>query len=164
MTTKSRIVYVIFIVIIFGPLVFGTSPRPAPYDEYRVTGNIIRQSGGLKQNYVVTLIGYSVHRSDTMFVLRSSNGLDYGVTDTSGYFVVDVISEKVDSLTIAVSSPDKPRFISPNWIKPTGRITLFEDDVIEEPGCDGCGTEVKRSTYIKGYVHTFQHQTVTIPE
>lgn len=163
MTTKFKIVYVIFTVIIFGPLVFGTSPRPAPYDEYIVTGNIIRQSGGPKQNYVVTLSGYSLHHPDTIFVLRSPYGLDYGITDTSGNFVVDVVSHKIDSVTIGVSSPDTPQFISAEWISPTGSIPLYEDDIIEEPGCN-CGPDVKRRTYIKGYKHTFQPQTVVIPD
>jgi hypothetical protein len=165
MTTKSKIRHIIFIVIIIVPFIFGTSPRPAPYDEYSVTGKIVRQSGGPKQNYVVSLLGYSkLNRPDTIFALRSSSGLDYGVTDTSGYFRIDIVSSKVDSLTIVVTAADKATFVSTKWFSPTGSVTLYDENTYTEPGCGGCATETKMDSYVKGYVRTFQLQTVLIPD
>ncbi len=163
MNTKLKNIYIV-IVIVSAPFIFGTSPRPEPYHEYRVTGNIARQNGGPKENYIVSLLGRSsLNHPDTMFTLRSSNGLDYGISDSNGYFKIAVVSNKIDSVTIVVSAADKASFISPKWFTPTGSITLYSQNSYDEPGCSGCGTETKTETNIKGYTHTFQPQTVLIP-
>ncbi len=163
MTSKIKIIYII-IVIVSAPFIFGTSPRPEPYNEYRVTGHIARQNGGPKENYIVSLLGRSsFNHPDTIFALRSSNGLDFGVTDSNGYFIIDVVTQKIDSITVVVSAADKASFISSKWFSPTGSITLYSLRSYDEPGCSGCGTETTTENSINGYIHTFQPQTVIIP-
>ena len=57
MVKKFKLVHFIVSLIILFPLLFGTAPLPAPYHQYQVFGNIERQSGGPKENFVVSLIG-----------------------------------------------------------------------------------------------------------
>jgi hypothetical protein len=163
MKNKSILFYIIFAVILICPFMLGTEPS-IPFQEYRVAGNIGRQSGGPKQNYIVSLLGRSRLMPDRIIPLHSSSGLDYSVTDTSGYFFVDVFSQEVDSITIVVTGADKPQFVSSTWLAPSATITLYDESTSKEAGCSGCGTEVNTVTYVKGYLHTFQNQIVVIPD
>lgn len=43
--------------IVLVPMILGTSPRPAPYSEYFVRGSVVREGGGARQNFVVSLVG-----------------------------------------------------------------------------------------------------------
>ena len=168
MLPKPKILH--FILILF-PFLFGTSPLPAPYHQYRVFGHIERQSGGPKENYVASLVGlYSEFRSDSVIdiISYSTDDKAKSVTDTSGYFFLDVKSfnGKADSIAIKVSAADKQPFISPTWLLSVSGIEIMgESRVDKEPGCAGCGTtEVVTEPIIKGYLYTFPNQTIVLPD
>lgn len=171
MLPKAKIFRFLLALVILFPFLFGTSPRPAPYHQYRVYGHIKRQSDGPKENYVVSLIGkYSLFAPDSIVDITSysTDDKEKSVTDTSGYFFLDVqtFNGKADSISIKVSAADKQPFISPTWLIPAnGTEILGEQRTSEEAGCNGCGTtEVVSQPYVKGYLYTFEEQTVVLPD
>ena len=152
------------------PIVLGTSPRPAPYHEFIVHGFISRQAGGMKQNFVVSLVGrFRDFYPDSLIDLdgsavRHSSPAMKAVTDTSGSFWLDVQANfVVDSLAIKVSAVDRPLCFGELFPVPTSRQEITEESAAEMRGCHGCETVSPAQTYVVGYRYQCPEQTVAVP-
>jgi hypothetical protein len=152
------------------PMLFGTSPLPAPYHEYAVQGRISRLNGGARQNFVISLVGRSSAMGvDSAVVLEdgavlSASTAVRAISDTSGGFYLDVQTHwKMDSLGIKVSAVDKAEYVSAMVVAP-----IFSQEITGETGgqlsgCHGCETATPTGTYVKGYRYQTVDQLWIIP-
>jgi hypothetical protein len=139
-------------------MVLGTEPRQGPYSEYVVSGVIARQGGGSSENLVVSLVGkYTQSFGDSVLDLREhwiryQSPTSVAVTDAEGKFLLDIQTDaRADSLAIAVSSLDKPTYISRFYSLPTDREEMLKTDEAQMSGCSGCETVTPAQTYVAGY-------------
>lgn len=157
--------------LILLPFIVGNSPL-VPFHEYKVTGHIQRTGGGLKQNFILTLIAkYSSTLDEKVIELKSSNGPSPSnyiqcITDSSGLFYLDVTTkEKADSLAIIVSTVDKEsyesKFISLNEFKKTESYIDITNDT--KYGCMGLSSEPVFEKQLERYIYTYEDQKITIP-
>lgn len=144
--------------IVLAPMLFGTSPLPAPYHEYVVQGRISRLNGGAKQNFVICLVGRSLAMGlDSTVVLEggaahSTSTVVRAISDTSGGFYLDVQTHwKMDSLGIKVSAVDKAEYVSALVVAPVASQEITGETGGELSGCRGCETVTPTGTYVKGY-------------
>ena len=151
-----------------GPLVFGTSPRPSPYNEYIVKGTVSRQSGASPQSAVVSLVGKWNNLADSVMDLRGpairyQSVKSTAVTDESGNFTLDIEMEmRLDSLAIRVVALDRQAHISRFEPLPTANDEILKEDAAQMDGCRGCETVTPAQQYVAGYKYTFTVNT-TLP-
>jgi hypothetical protein len=151
-------------------MMFGTSPRPAPYYQYIVQGTITRDNGGQRQDFVVSLVGrFSQPGLDSAVelqgnILRSTSAASKAVTDSSGRFTLDVIANiEVDSLAIRVSGADKPIYVGSMFTPPSTSSDITETTQAQMSGCRGCETVTPSESFIVGHRFYVPDQVYTIP-
>lgn len=157
------------VLLVLGPLTFGTEPMPPPYHQYVVMGQIMRPSGGPKENFVVTLVGkFSTSVIDTSIELLEGfaspgTGLR-AATDTSGEFSLDVQSPlPADSLALKVSAVDQVPLLGEFFPVPAAAETIMGDDPGTSSGCGGCNSVEPLSATVRGYRYVIPQQTIVIP-
>lgn len=147
------------------PMLFGTSPTPEPQTEHRVRGNILRTSGGPKQNYVVALQAYPRwYGADSIVTLPQNSAPSTAVTDSSGAFTLSVRSWRVDSVRVVVSRPDAPLLASSVWMVPVSVQAVQAEQTYDKPGCAGCGTVTETGLFTSHYLADYPAVTVIVPE
>jgi hypothetical protein len=159
----------IALIVLFS-MMFGTSPRPAPYHQYIVQGHIVRENGGPRQNFVVSLVGrFWQTGPDSAFelqgnMLRSTSAASKAVTDTRGGFTLDVQADfKVDSLAIRVSGLDKPIYVGLMFAPPSTSSDITETTQAQMSGCRGCETVTPSGSFIVGRRYYIPDQLCAIP-
>ena len=165
----SRGLALSLIMLVLGPLTFGTSPTPPPYHEYIVNGVVTRPSGGSKENFVVTLVGkFSTSGIDTSIELLA--GFAYpgtgmrAATDTSGGFSLDVQSPlPADSLSLKASAVDQVPLLGEFFPVPAATETVMGDDPGTSSGCGGCNSVEPLSATVRGYRYVIPQQIIVIP-
>lgn len=159
------------IALLFGPMIFGTTPTP-PYHQYLVEGHVQRSTGGPKQNFLVTMLGrFSVLSAptDTTLELVGKNilypsNVSKSVTDTSGHFLLNLNAQwKADSLAIKVVAPDKPDYVASFFFVPEANATFTGEIPAESSGCNDCATVTPGGSFIAGYQYQLPDQTVVLP-
>lgn len=147
------------------PMLFGTSPAPEPQTEHRLRGNILRASGGPKQNYVVTLQAYTRwYGADSIVTLPQNSAPSAAVTDSSGAFTLTVRSWRVDSVRVAVSRPDAPLLAFSVWMVPVSVQAVQAEQSYDKPGCAGCGTVTETGLFTSHYLAEYPTVTIIVPE
>jgi hypothetical protein len=169
-TILRRSTLSILIILLLGPVIFGTEPLPPPYHQFRASGQLARTTGASKENFIVTLVGkFSYPARDTTIVLTS--GFAYypsktpvSMTDTSGIFYLDLKSQfKPDSVAVQVSAVDKPITFGTFLAVPEPSITFTEEYQEQRTGCSSCATSEPMHTYVTGYQYQLPTLFVTIP-
>ncbi|MBW7889128.1 MAG: hypothetical protein H3C35_12345 [Bacteroidetes bacterium] len=170
MHSKLKILFLVVSVIMLFPLLFSTAPIPPPYHRYKITGFIERESGGERGNFAINLVAVFRYRPDTVVNVLSISppGIVKGITNSSGYFSIDVRSgEKADSLSIRAMSPDSQSFIAKNWIVPVVIDSVIGEVKNQSSGCNGCTQQVDEplsgNTYVKGYIYSINQVKFIIP-
>jgi len=165
----SRGLALSLIMLVLGPLTFGTSPTPPPYHEYIVNGVVTRPSGGSKENFVVTLVGkFSTSGIDTSIELLE--GFAYpgtrlrAATDTSGGFSLDVQSPlPADSLALKVSAVDQAPLMGDYFPIPAAVETIMGDEPGTSSSCGSCNSVEPLPATVRGYRYVISQQTIVIP-
>jgi hypothetical protein len=142
------------------PLVLGTSPLPPPYNEYVVSGTVLRHDGGPAMNVIVSLVGKWNNFADSVIDLRGTairyqSVKSVAVADANGRFTLDIQMEmKLDSLAMMVNALDKPAHISGFLPSPDSRDEIVTVIPAEMSGCHGCETVTPTHNYVSGYRYT----------
>jgi hypothetical protein len=150
------------------PLVLGTSPLPPPYNEYVVSGTVLRHDGGPAMNVIVSLVGKWNNFADSVIdlrwtAIRYQSVKSVAVTDANGAFSLDIQMEwKLDSLAIMVNGLDKPAHVSRFLPPPDSRDEIVTESPAEMSGCHGCETVTPAHNYVAGYRYAMTLGT-TVP-
>jgi hypothetical protein len=152
------------------PIVLGTTPRLPPYNEYVIHGSIVRQLGGPKQNFVVSLVGrFALFGPDSAIdlqgiAIRSESPASKAVTDTSGMFFLDIQTEmKIDSLAVRVSAVDRSSYTGGMFATPVTGDDISVTYPAQVSGCRGCETVTPAVTDVVGHRYSFQNQSYVVP-
>ena len=158
------------VLLLLGPLILGTEPLPPPYHEFLQAGYVDRPFGGSKQHFIVSLVGrFPYYYPDSTIELAaglalSSSNAAVSVTDTAGFFRIDVkCPVKPDSLAIQVSAVDKPVLRGPFFPVPEASMTITGEYQDPHSGCSGCNTNEPMQTYVKGYRYQLPIQRIALP-
>jgi hypothetical protein len=143
--------------VILAPVVLGTSPRPAPYNEYVVSGIIFRQDGRSAPNVVVSVVGKWDNFIDSVIDLRGS-AIRYeslksvAVTDLNGSYSLDIQMDlRPDSVAIMVNALDRPMSISRFYPVPSTREEIVQVEAAQMSGCRGCETVTPAENHVAGH-------------
>jgi hypothetical protein len=168
MKSGIRIFGVAMTVGLIAQFTLGTSPTPAPYHQYFVSGSISRPAGLPLQDFIITLkakFSYSMPDFIPIAELRVQTQLDNhpAVTDTVGqFFIIVACRPNADSLMLVVSGADKPNVNTAAIPVPTQPVDVTSRYTVTEPGCSGCTSENSTRTQIDGYQYTLPHQAIPL--
>ena len=170
MHSKFKILFLVVSIIVLFPFLFSTVSILSSYHQYKITGFIERESAGERENFAINLVAVFWYRPDTVVNVLSISppGIVKSITDSSGYFTIDVRSgEKADSISIRAMSPDSQSFIAKNWIVPVVTDSVIREVKNQSSGCNGCSRQVDEplssNTYVQGYIYSINQVKFIIP-
>jgi hypothetical protein len=153
-----------------GSIVFGSAILPPAYHEYIIQGQVERQNGGSRENFVLTLAAkFHFLPQDSIIELTDGrilypSNISISVTDTGGHFYLDLkTGDKADSIAIKVAAVDRPAYLSPFMVVPQPSRTLMGETQSQTSGCKGCENITPAESYVAGYEYQFPDQIIVLP-
>jgi hypothetical protein len=138
------------------PFALGTSPLPAPYHRYVVTGTLLHQDGSPAPDVIVVLFARTSR--DTMLQIPHLDGRTderpIAVTYPGGGYSVTVdVFMAADSLALGFIPPGRAMVMMPAFHPdPSLEYEVMSTSISNvETGCSGCGTEQSRYEYVSSY-------------
>lgn len=134
----------------------GTTPLPAPYHRYVVSGSLTRSDGSPAPDVIVVLLSRTV-RDSALQISRwstSNDGQPLSVTYPGGAFSVTVdLFMEADSLALGFIPAGRAMVRMPAFHPdPSLAYEVMSTSTSNvETGCSGCGTEQSRYEYVSSY-------------
>ncbi len=162
-----RRIAIIASVILLIPLIgVSTAPMPPPYNQFTITGFVLREDGGSVENIPVVLAHLTAYEPDGYRIIRDyrGTGQDVALTYPGGTFHLSVRApeQRPDTIAIAVVFPDSVIYFGePIYVDSLTFGTSTNSYKIESSGYCKSSDTVE---YTEGYLYSIYEQSVTIPQ